>query len=196
MGHWRRGRAAPRTPYSEPKPPSSQSPSNRWAHVFEQRPQSAQSVPGEQSEYSDPGPPSSQSPSREWTQKLVHIVASIGAAVAAAFAAGSAATTATFSAGGRAAWRRAFSAASAASAAPNESAIAKSFIFCRVALIACGSVARRSDKRSELRIRGCALVMLIGGGAYLTEARAGEPSQVARRCRNLGRRVCLSSQLH
>ena len=79
MGHWRRGRAAPRTPYSEPKPPSSQSPSNRWAHVFEQRPQSAQSVPGEQSEYSDPGPPSSQSPSREWTQKFVHIVASIGA---------------------------------------------------------------------------------------------------------------------
>ena len=51
------------TPYSEPKPPSSQSPSNRWAHVFEQRPQSAQSVPGEHNEYSDPGPPSSQSPS-------------------------------------------------------------------------------------------------------------------------------------
>ncbi len=98
-------------PYSEPKPPSSQSPSYRWAHVFEQRPQSAQSVPGEQSEYSDPGPPSSQSPSREWTQKFVHIVASIGAAVAAAFAAGSAATTATFSAGGAAAWRRAFSCA-------------------------------------------------------------------------------------
>ena len=68
--------------------------------MFEQRPQSAQSVPGEQSEYTDPGPPSSQSPSREWTQKFVHIVASIGAAVAAAFAAGSAATTATFSAGG------------------------------------------------------------------------------------------------
>ena len=172
-------------PYSEPKPPSSQSPSNRWAHVFEQRPQSAQSVPGEHNEYSDPGPPSSQSPSREWTQKLVHIVASIGAAVAAAFAAGSAATTATFSAGGAAAWRRAFSAASAASAAPNESAIAKSFIiFAELRLLACGHIARRSERRSKLRISGCALTMLNGGRCVVGESRAGSRERVARRCRS------------
>ena len=89
--------------YLEPGPPSSQSVSDEWKHVFKQvipggvagggggaggaggggestgrGPQSSQSVPYAQIAYLEPGPPSSQSVSDEWKHVFKQMIPGVG----------------------------------------------------------------------------------------------------------------------